>query len=67
MAFSKCTKMVQPRFCTQATQLSRLSNEAAFQLYESRGQGLGVLHAFVEVHIKLSIMKILFSLYALGE
>ena len=30
-------KTVQPRFCTQATQLSRMSNEAAFRLHESRG------------------------------
>ena len=52
------TKTVQPCFCTQVTQLSRLSNEAAFWLHESRGQGSGVLVAFVEVNINLSVSKI---------
>ena len=53
-----CAKTVQSRFCTQATQLSRLSNEAAFRLHESRGQGPGVLVAFVEVNINLSVPKV---------
>ena len=61
------TKTVQPRFCTQATQLSRLSNEAAFQLHESKGLGPGILAAFVEVNINLSVPKIFFSVYAFGK
>ncbi|XP_066388732.1 uncharacterized protein [Miscanthus floridulus] len=40
-----------------ATQLSRLFNEAAFRLHESRGQGLGVLEAFVE-KVKKSCRKL---------
>ncbi|XP_066377315.1 uncharacterized protein [Miscanthus floridulus] len=40
-----------------ATQLSRLSNEAAFRLHESRGQGPGVLVAFVE-KVKKSCRKL---------
>ena len=79
LVLSMCTKTIQPYFCTQATQLSRLSNEAAFWLHESRGQGLGVLEAFVEVNINLSIPKMflvymclgnaltLMSIYAKGE
>ncbi|XP_066354092.1 uncharacterized protein [Miscanthus floridulus] len=40
-----------------ATQLSRLSNEAAFRLHESRGQRPGVLAAFVE-KVKKSCRKL---------
>ncbi|XP_066321754.1 uncharacterized protein [Miscanthus floridulus] len=40
-----------------ATQLGRLSNEAAFRLHESRGQGPGVLAAFVE-KVKKSCRKL---------
>ena len=59
--------------------MSRLSNKAAFRLHESRGQGPGVLAAFVEVNINLSVSKIsllymrlaneltLTSIYAEGE
>ena len=39
-------------------QLSRMSNEAAFRLHESRGQGPDVLETFVEVNINLSVSKI---------
>ncbi|XP_066356919.1 uncharacterized protein [Miscanthus floridulus] len=41
----------------KATQLSRLSNEAAYRLHESRGQGPGVLEAFVE-NVKKSCRKL---------
>jgi hypothetical protein len=57
LVLSMRTKIVQPHFCTQATQLSRLSNEAAFWLHESRGHGPGVLEAFVEVNINLFVLK----------
>ena len=79
LVLSMCTKAIQPRFCTQATQLSRLSNEAAFRLHESRGQGPGILEAFVEVHklirsenVSLVYMRLgnaltLTSIYAEGE
>ena len=79
LVLSMCTKIIQPRFCTQATQLSRLSNEAVFRLHESRGLGSGVLEAFVEVNklfrsenISLVYMRLenaltLTSIYAKGE
>ena len=52
-----------------------MSNEAAFWLHESRGQGPGILEAFVEVNINLSVPKVkhlgnalaLTSIYAEGE
>ena len=52
-----------------------MSHEAAFWLHESRGQGPGVLKAFVEVNINLSVPKVkhlgnalaLTSIYAEGE
>ena len=76
LAFSKCTKTVQPCFYNQATQLSSLSNEAAFRHYESRGQGPGFCegkHKLVHsenvslVYMRLGNILTLTSIYTEGE
>jgi hypothetical protein len=50
-----CNIKVKSHLCTQARQLSMMSNEAAFQLHDCRNKGQGALEIFVHVSNTLKI------------